>query len=465
MAKSDTTKSDTRKKEPDRAALPEAWRRGFEWVEKTVGGRLVRWESQPRWRPAWFLDVERDGEILPLYWRGARREWGSDTSSLDLERRVMEVFEKHDIRVPHPYGLCDDPPGLLMDRVPGIPPNRDAAESEAAWLEVMDDYLEQLARVHAIDPAEFEAAGFQRPETMQRSCLGETPFFERSYREAKKTPDPLCEFMLRWVHRNVPEGREKTAFVVCDSGQFLWEGRRVTALHDFELAYIGDPAADLAGLRTRDLSEPLGDLRRHLRKYAELTGEEPDLRAIDYHTIRFALTTPLTLAHLCVDPIPQANFVQYLIWYVVYARCPLEVLAHMQGIELAPPQLPDPSPSRRAAGYGHVQTLLDPRQAGDDAERAYELDRTHRVLQYLERVDAYGAALESDNLEDAAKLLGHRPASWTEADAELEAFVLEAGPEWDGELTRLFHRRLLREEALLQPTLRELDGAVMPPLD
>ncbi|MDJ0852382.1 MAG: phosphotransferase family protein [Myxococcota bacterium] len=453
------------KSERDRAALPEEWQRAFDWVEKTVGGRLVRWESQPRWRPAWFLDVERDGETVPLYWRGARREWGSDTSALDLERRVMEVFEKHDIRVPHPYGLCDDPPGLLMERVAGIPPNRDAAESEAAWRAVMDDYLEQLARVHAIDPAEFEAAGFERPQSAERRGLGETPFFERGYREAKRAPDPLCEFLLRWVHRNVPKGREQTAFVVCDSGQFLWEKTRVTALHDFELAYIGDPAADLAGLRARDLSEPLGDIPRHLRKYAELTGAEPDLRAIDYHTIRFALTTPLTLAHLCVDPTPQANFVQYLVWYVVYARCPLEVLAHMQGFELDPPDLPGPAPSRRAAGYGHLGTLLDPAQAGGDAERAYELDRAHRVVQYLERVDAYGDALEADDLDDAGRVLGHRPATWAQADAELEAFVLKAGPESDAELTRLFHRRLSREEFLLRPTLRELEGAVMPPLD
>ncbi len=451
--------------EMDRKALPEEWQRGFAWAEKLVGGRLVRWKSQPRWRPAWFLDIERDGETVPLYWRGARREWGDDTSSLDLERRVMEVFEKHHVRVPHPYGLCEDPPGLLMERVPGIPPDQRAAASEGEWLAVMDDYLEQLARVHAIDPAEFEAAGFQRPADVERRSLGETPYFERGYRESRKAPDPMCEFLLRWVHRNVPRHREQTSFVVCDSGQFLWHEGRVTALHDFELAYIGDPAADLAAMRARNLSEPLGDLRRHMQKYAELTGEELDLPVIDYHTIRFALTTPLTLAPLCVDPIPQANFVQYLAWYVVYARCPLEVLAHTQGIELDPPELPDPSPSRRASAYGHLQTLLDPAQAGDDAERAYELDRAHRVAQYFERVDAYGAALEADDLDDAAAVLGRRPRSWAEADAALEALVKEAGPERDGELTRLFHRRLLREEALLQPTLRELEGASMPPLD
>jgi hypothetical protein len=449
----------------DRQSLPAEWQRGFEWAERTLGGRLVRWESQPRWRPAWFLDIERGGETLPLYWRGARREWGSDTTSLELELRVLELLEKHGVRVPHPHGLCTDPPGLLMERCPGRPPDLRRARSESEWLAVMDDYLAQLARVHAIDPAEFEAAGFRRPESPERSCLGETPTFERRYREAKKSPDPLLEFLLRWVHANVPRDRDKTTFVLCDSGQFLWEDGRVTALHDFELAYIGDPAADLAGLRTRDLSEPLGDLPRAMRRYAELSGEPLDLRAVDYHTIRFSLTTPLTLAHLCVDPIPAGNYVQYLAWYVVYSRCPLEVLAHLRGIELDAPSLPEPSPSRRHPAYGHLATLLDPEQAAGDATRAYELDRAWRVALYLERGDRYGAALEADDLDDAAAILGHRPSTWQQADAELEALVLEAGPERDAELVRYFHRRLLRQEALLQPTLRELEGVRMPPLD
>ncbi len=54
----------------DRVGLEPEWQRAFAWVEKTTGGKLVRAERQARWRPAWFLDVEKDGQILPLYWRG-----------------------------------------------------------------------------------------------------------------------------------------------------------------------------------------------------------------------------------------------------------------------------------------------------------------------------------------------------------------------------------------------------------
>ena len=50
------------------------WLAGFEWVEQQVGGRVVRAERQPRWRPAWFIDIERDGRVVPLYFRGERGE-------------------------------------------------------------------------------------------------------------------------------------------------------------------------------------------------------------------------------------------------------------------------------------------------------------------------------------------------------------------------------------------------------
>ena len=52
----------------------------------------------------------------------------------------------------------------------------------------------------------------------------------------------------------------------------------------------------------------------------------------------------------------------------------------------------------------------------------------------------------------------------TAADAQLEALVLASGPERDGDFLRFFHRRLMREEALLQPVLREQQDASLPPL-
>jgi hypothetical protein len=50
-------------------------------------------------------------------------------------------------------------------------------------------------------------------------------------------------------------------------------------------------------------------------------------------------------------------------------------------------------------------------------------------------------------------------------DAALEAFVREAPPQRDAEIVRALHRRCLREEALLQPVLRELEGVAVQRID
>ena len=35
-----------------------------EWIRANVGGEVVSLVRQARWRPVWFVDVDRDGERL-----------------------------------------------------------------------------------------------------------------------------------------------------------------------------------------------------------------------------------------------------------------------------------------------------------------------------------------------------------------------------------------------------------------
>jgi aminoglycoside phosphotransferase (APT) family kinase protein len=447
----------------DRRALEPEWQQAFAWVEETLGGRLVTWERHPRWRPAWFLTLERGGEVMPLYWRGARGALDHGIYDLAHEAKILGVLERNGIPVPHVYGHCMEPEGLLLQGMPGRA-NLATAESQSEREAVLDDYVSILARMHAIDPAEFEAIGLERPRTPEALGLGDFEAWERQFRQEKRGPDAMTEFGVRWIRRNTPRDRHRATFIHGDTGQFLFEQSHVTSVIDLELAYLGDPAADFGGLRSRDLSEPLGDLDRALRHYESITGEEMDLEAVDYHTFRFGWVNPMCTGHLCVDPPVTTNYVQYLAWYTVYSRCPLEVLARMKGIALEPPSLPEADATPRHPAIGHLVDALDPERGGDDPDRRYELDRLYRVAQYLERADRYGAALDADNLDDMAAILGHRPRDGRTGEAELERFVLEAGPEHDPQLVRFFHRRLLRQEALLRPALRELLDVEMPPL-
>jgi aminoglycoside phosphotransferase (APT) family kinase protein len=434
-------------REASRPDADERWRRAFAWVERTVGGRIVRFERQPRWRPAWHFDVERAGRVLPLHFRGARIERG--VYPLEREMHILQLLEREGIPVPHVHGFCPDPEGILMDRASGRA-NLATAESEAERDSVQRHYVELLARMHAIPLAHCEAIGMQRPRSAAELARGDLDFYLRPFREGKQQPEPLIEFALRWLERKAPRERSQVAFLTGDAGQFLFQSGRVTAVLDLELACLGDPLADVGALRCRDLSEPLGDLGRAVRHYEAVSGAPADRAVIDYHTARFSLCTPLAVANLIARPPAWLDLVQYTAWYQVYGRAALEAIALHDATPLDPPALPPPAPPA-------------PNEGADFA--SYARDAASRVAAWRARAAEHGAALEADTLADAAKLLRANPRGVAEADAALEALVLAAEPGQDAEILRALHRRCLREEALLQPVLRELEGVSIQRID
>ncbi|MFN8624860.1 MAG: phosphotransferase family protein [Candidatus Binatia bacterium] len=440
------------------AGLSDEWRRALAWIERELDGKAVRFERQPRWRPAAFLDLERDGQSIPLYFRGDRGASDHGVYPLEHEMRVLQVLEAHGIPVPHIYGFCPDPRGIVMARAPGRPVAQLVSEEAGTRQAVFDDYIDILARMHRIDPAALEAIGLSRPRQAQELALVDFDAWERVYRGKKRRPEPLIEFVIRWVRGNIPQGRNRVSLLTGDCGQFLYRNDRVTVLHDLELACLGDPAADLAGLRCRDTSEPLGDLARAIRRYGEIVGEEVDLEAVDFHTVRLGICTPMSVQAVVADPPPGTNLVQYLAWYLVYARLPLEVLAWRLGVELTPIDMPEERQTRHSPGYRALVSLLDDDPRSTVSDR-YRIDAAGRIAEYIRRADLLGPAFEEQDLDEMGVILGRRPANWIDGDAALEALVLTAAPERSAEFVRYFHRRMLRQEALLKPVMRELEHA------
>jgi aminoglycoside phosphotransferase (APT) family kinase protein len=429
-------------------------------VEALVGGRVVAARSQERWRPAWFVEVERPGgERVAVYFRGDRGLGQRGVYPLEHEYEVLRVLEAHGIPVPHVYGFCAEPRGIVMEQAPGRA-NLATAVDEAERRAVLDHYVEILAAMHQIPLAAFAQLGLPVPETPEALALGDLPRWERSFRAAKKQPAPLVEFVLRWLHENAPRGRTRATFLAGDSGQFMFEAGRVTRVIDLELAYLGDPLADLGGMLSRDLSEPLGDLSRGFRRYSELVGEPVDVPTVLYHAARFAIVTPLATVPLVASPPPGLNYVQYAGWAQVYGRAALAAIAQREGIALAPPVLPEPAPGRAGPAFAHAVALLR-----EPAARSYEADVSLRLAQHLAEVDRLGPRLEAEDCDEVSALVGRRLVGWQEADAALEAFVLSATRARLPAIAALLHRRTLRQEALLRPALRELGGVSLQRID
>jgi hypothetical protein len=198
-------------------------------------------------------------------------------------------------------------------------------------------------------------------------------------------------------------------------------------------------------------------LERAIDHYGKITGEPVDRRAVMYHGVRFGLCTPQSVAHLIAEPTADLEFVQYLAWYWVYARAPIEWVAQLDGVELGAWTPPEETPSRHNAGHDFLAKAIAALPANDSIAE-YQRAIVERAAVYLERADRYGAALEEEDLGEAAAILGFRPTTWQECDAALEKIILEEEPEptRDAALVRLFYRRCLRNEWLMQPVLKEL---------
>ncbi len=432
------------------------WQRVFAEVGRMVGGRALRVERQPRWRPAWFLEVECDGEVVRVYYRGDR-EMGQGTYDIRHEYEVMRVLEDHGIPVPRLYGFCEDPRGIVMACAPGRA-NLATAQDEAERCAVMDEYVAILARMHSIDLAAFDAIGLQRPEGARQIGLDDLPVWEKGYRQGKQRPEPLIEFALLWLKRNVPMHRSRTTFVTGDAAQFLFDDGKVTAVLDFELSHLGDPLGDLAAFRGRDVSEPLGDIARAYRKYAEITGEEIDLGVIAYHSARFSLNTPMAVAAVCAKPFAGLNLPQYLSWYLVFGRMAIETIAGVEGVELDSVALPEAAESRHAGMFELLVKTLE-RERTD-----YEFGTALRMAQAARSVDLWGDAADKEDLALVSVLVGKSVGDWAEADSELERFVWEDDRSRDAELIRCLHRRTLMQELLLRPAIRELPNLDFQPI-
>ncbi len=449
------------------ANLSPDWRRGFEWVERELGGRVRNLRRQGRWRPAWFFDLERAGKLVPLYFRGSRghAEGERVASVLDHEANIFRVLEANGLPVPHIHGMCPEPEGIVMDRCPGRF-NLATLDDREQARSVLHHYIELLVQMHAIAPSEFEAHGMERREGERSLALGDFDQWVAQYRRAKRRPEPMLEFAVQWVYRNIPSGRSEVTFVSADSGQFLFEQGRVTALLDMETGYLGDPLADLGGLLCRDLGEPLGELAPAFQRYAELSGREVDLDVVHFHGLRFNLCTPLAMAHFVAGAQPEVDHAMYQAWSIVWGRAALAGIAELLRSDLPEIEPYDLEPTLRAPAHESlVQMLAELRtQAGDDEARVYELDRPYRLALALQQADALAPAFESVEREELGKILGHAVADLSAGNAELERYVLEAGPEQDIELLHFFYRRAQRDHELHRPALFEYGDRTLQPV-
>lgn len=422
------------------------------WVEGVLGTTVTDIRRQPRWRPVWFVEADRGDEHLSLVVRGERTDMPL-IFPLRHEMTLQAMLHERDIPTPRVHGWIDDPASYVMDRVGG---QQDfVGTSDADRAAAVDDYLQILARMHALDVEPFAAAGIARAASPDESGVRGLQQYIDVYRATKNGPDPFMEFCLGWLRRNPPRSQGRESVICWDSGQFHQADGRIVAVLDLEIGHIGDPMMDLAAWRMRDTIVGYGDFRSLYARYEELSGREIDLDALMRHHFAFTLTNQLALGQAVRHPNAQTDLMTNMQWCFETNLFATEALAEILDVELPTVEQPDPRAGRASTPVEHMAAVLRSLSIGDDAVDdeflRYRLRALFREARHAARAIEVGDQVSADDLDDLHELLGHRPDGWFTGEAELEDFVLADDGAHDEQLLVLFHKRNLRAHQLLGP--------------
>ena len=193
-------------------------------------------------------------------------EAGQLETDLVPEFRLIRALQDTGVPIPRALWLDADGawvryPSFVMERVAGatdIVPLLKPETPETSRA-IAERLAEAAARLHAVD---WRARGvdFLRPADPATVAREQVAYWEDLFLRHRMEPLPVMAHVFRWLNENAPRA-ERITVVHGDLrfGNFLYEGTRINALLDWEMAHLGDPVEDLAWVH-----HPLWSPERHL---------------------------------------------------------------------------------------------------------------------------------------------------------------------------------------------------------
>lgn len=228
---------------------------------------------------------------------GTRRLTGS-------EFNVIRLMEAQGIPVPHM--LWADPDGTWLERpfsigrwLPGTADVVPLVGTERGDV-IMDQYVDVLARLHAIDPA-VAGIDFLGSPTRETAALEQIELFEGGYHKQRLEDFPAIEYMIRWLKKHQPVA-SRVSVVHGDFrlGNFMYDGDDFVALLDWEQVHLGDPVEELAfmywPLWSLGALVPLDDL---VARYEQASGVPVDRDALAFYRVFIELKMLVVLLTGC----------------------------------------------------------------------------------------------------------------------------------------------------------------------
>jgi aminoglycoside phosphotransferase (APT) family kinase protein len=371
-----------------------------------------------------------------LHLRGDRTGNVSIFPDLKRESDIIAVLHAHGIAVPRIHGYCADPPCIVMDALAGTRDFSSLSAVERA--DVGRAYMASVAKMHSLPLDDFVAASVERPEGAEDIALAGLDAYLPHYRKTKSRPEPLLEFVIGWLRRNVPRHRTGASFIQFDSGQYLVADGKLAGLYDFEFSMIGDPMTDIATMGMRNSYEPLGASLADMCRYYEEAGGGPiDHDAVLFHVLVFSALGAMQFAGTVGEPQPGDPHAVYLEFDLALRRSILLAMAAVSGFVM--PVIAPIAEREHGPQAVTLRKLADTLAAITPAS---EVDGAHKaqaaqLLEWLGRADALGADVDVLNLADIEARLDRKFTDLITAEAALEDHINSAGAEADQALFML----------------------------
>jgi aminoglycoside phosphotransferase (APT) family kinase protein len=384
------------------------------WVAETTGAvRLTVHRSVGgASRAGHAIDAELpDGRVVEL-WPRSDPGFGPQSAtlySLPREAAVYRALGPTPMRVAALVAVHPDEPAFLMQRVAGASRFAQIADP-AEQLSVAQQFMEQLAVLHRLDPQTLDLPELGPPTTIGEHVVDEILEWETQYTNAGGGV-PVITLAFAWLRQHRPDDGDWPIVLVqgdTGPGNFMYVAGDLVAITDWELAQWGDLHDDLAWILVRDTLERFPDLGQRLRDYEAASGFRIDPVRLGYFRVLAQLRATIgTLAGLRTHD-ARGEIAWQLIYNTLHTRVLGESLAEVTGVPVPPP-IPDDEAGGPSAWI--FDTALDDLRdvvvpALDDPFAATRAKGVARLLKYLRAVDGAGRVHDDTERAQLSALLG-----------------------------------------------------------